>query len=51
MAWLVVRYFAECADYKRLDERTQRTRRAFWNTRSMSRSRRLAKLFRDFPRI
>jgi hypothetical protein len=25
--WLCVKYFAECADYRRLDERTQRVRR------------------------
>jgi integrase len=26
--WLCVKYFAECADYKRLDDRTRRVRRA-----------------------
>jgi len=30
-----LRYFAECADYKRLDERTQRTRRGILEHRSM----------------
>src|SRR6516225_8765620 len=25
--WLCVKYFAECADYRRLDERTKRVRR------------------------
>src|SRR5476649_1320292 len=26
--WLCIRYFAECTEYKRLDERTQRVRRS-----------------------
>src|SRR5262245_25533381 len=48
--WLCVRYFDECADYKRLDEKTQRIRRwileaTFDEPIAPGSSR----LFRDFP--
>jgi integrase len=48
--WLCARYFAECADYLRLDDRTRRVRRgileATFDEPIMPGS---SKLFRDFP--
>ncbi len=48
--WLCVRYFAECADYLRLDERTKRVRRGILEaTFDESIAPGSSKLFRDFP--
>jgi integrase len=48
--WLCVRYFAECADYKRLDPRTQHVRRMILEgTFDEAIAPGSAKLFRDFP--
>jgi integrase len=48
--WLCVRYFAECAEYKRLDPRTQHVRRMILEgTFDEVIAPGSAKLFRDFP--
>src|ERR1700730_14984279 len=48
--WLCVRYFAECADYKRLDPRTQHVRRMILEgTFDEAIAPGSTKLFRDFP--
>src|SRR5829696_6840478 len=48
--WLCVRYFADCADYKRLDARTQRVRRGILEgTFDEPIAPGSPKLFRDFP--
>ena len=48
--WLCVRYFAECAEYKRLDRRTQHVRRMILEgTFDEVIAPGSAKLFRDFP--
>ena len=48
--WLCVRYFTECADYKRLDARTQRVRRQILETTfDEPIAPRSSKFFRDFP--
>ena len=48
--WLCVRYFAECAEYKRLDPRTQHVRRMILEgTFDEPIAPGSAKLFRDFP--
>ena len=48
--WLCVRYFAECADFKRLDDRTQRVRRAILEgTFDEPIAPGSPRLFRDFP--
>jgi integrase len=48
--WLCVKYFAECADYLRLDERTKRVRRGILETTfDEPISPGSPKLFRDFP--
>jgi hypothetical protein len=48
--WLCVRYFAECAEYKRLDPRTQHVRRMILeSTFDEVIAPGSAKLFRDFP--
>ncbi len=48
--WLCVRYFAECADYLRLDERTRRVRRGILEaTFDEPIAPGSAKFFRDFP--
>ena len=48
--WLCVRYFAECADYLRLDDRTRRVRRGILEaTFDEPIAPGSSKLFRDFP--
>lgn len=48
--WLCTKYFAECADFKRLDPRTQHVRRAILEaTFDEPISPDSSKLFRDFP--
>ena len=48
--WLCVRYFAECADYMRLDPRTQHVRRMILEgTFDEPIAPGSPKLFRDFP--
>ena len=48
--WLCVRYFTECADYKRLDDRTQRVRRAILeSTFDEPIAPSSPRLFRDIP--
>jgi integrase len=48
--WLCVRYFAECTEYKQLDERTKRVRRGILEaTFDEPISPGSAKFFRDFP--
>jgi integrase len=48
--WLCVRYFAECAEFKRLDPRTQHVRRLILeNTFDEPIAPGSPKLFRDFP--
>ncbi len=48
--WLCVRYFTECADYFRLDDRTKRARRGILeNTFDEPIAPGSLKLFRDFP--
>src|SRR5262245_8710828 len=48
--WLVTRYFAECADYLRLDAQTRRTRRGILEaTFDEPIAPGSSKLFRDFP--
>jgi integrase len=48
--WLCVRYFTECADYLRLDDRTKRVRRGVLEgTFDESIAPGSPKLFRDFP--
>jgi integrase len=48
--WLCVKYFAECADYKRLDPQTQRVRRLILeSTFDEPIAPGSPKLFRDFP--
>jgi hypothetical protein len=48
--WLCVRYFSECADYLRLDERTKRVRRGILEaTFDEPIAPGSAKFFRDFP--
>jgi len=48
--WLCVRYFAECADYRRLDDRTKRVRRGILEaTFDEPIAPGSAKLFRNFP--
>ncbi len=48
--WLCVRYFAECADYLRLDERTKRVRRGILEvTFDEPIAPGSSKFFRDFP--
>jgi integrase len=48
--WLCVRYFAECADYKRLDDRTRRVRKMILDgTLDEPIAPGSPKLFRDFP--
>ncbi len=48
--WLCVRYFAECADYKRLDTRTQHVRRLILEgTFDEPIAPGASKFFRDFP--
>ena len=48
--WLCVRYFAECAEYKRLDPRTQHVRRMILEaTFEEAIAPGSPKLFRDFP--
>jgi integrase len=48
--WLCVRYFAECADYLRLNDRTRRVRRGILeSTFDESLAPASSKLFRDFP--
>ena len=34
--WLCVKYFTECADYLRYDDRQKRVRRGIWRQRSMN---------------
>ena len=48
--WLCVRYFAECADYLRLDDRTKRVRRGILeSTFDEPIAPGSSKFFRDFP--
>jgi integrase len=48
--WLCIRYFAECAEYKRLDARTQHVRRQILeSTFDESIAPSSSKFFRDFP--
>src|SRR5258708_21536410 len=48
--WLCVRYFAECAEYKRLDKRTQHVRRQILeNTYDEPIAPSSEKVFRDMP--
>ena len=48
--WLCVHYFAECADYKRLDARTQHVRRQILEAPLTNRLRpKSDRFFRDFP--
>jgi hypothetical protein len=48
--WLCVKYFAECADYLRLDERTKRVRRGMLEaTFDEPIAPQSQKLFRDLP--
>ena len=48
--WLCVRYFTECADYKHLDDRTQRVRRAILeSTFDEPIAPSSPRLFRDIP--
>jgi len=48
--WLCIKYFAECADYLRLDKRTRRVRRGILeSTFDEPIAPASPKLFRDFP--